>query len=276
MDMPSFTNRIAGRIALRGAMPKMLLGFGAMALLLVLVTFAMRSLNGSGEANQTAKSTAATDANATTSPANGVSSGTTNPATSPTTITGSARPFPKAASKTNSSEASTSPLGALLIGIALLGALVAVLFIAAKFMRKARMLPSSRKQQLKLQDVLSLGPKKALYVVGFEGRTLLISAAGEGVSLIADYSAEELGVESVTAPAISTPTVAINTAAEDEPESSQATNASVITTNAPSVATKRSTAPARAISTAAATRPERVPPAFRHLLERAQSVEMEA
>ncbi len=250
MDMPAFTNRIASRIALRGAVPKLLLGFGAMALLLFGVTLVMRNMNEPAAPR------------AIVAPQTNAAVATQTTAT-PTTAAPTPRAFPKPTAKAAASESGTSPVQALVIGIALLGGLVGALFLAAKFMRKARMLPASRKQQLKLQDVLSLGPKKALYVVAFEGRTLLIASGGEGVNLIADYTVDELGSAPEAVQTVQTAPVAA--AVAERIASAPVPDAEAVVTAQAAVRVTR-----------AAGRPERVPAAFRHLLEREQSVELEA
>lgn len=256
MDMPSLQNRVARRIAFRGTLPKLFLGFGIMAVLL----FALSAFDFGSSTGRSAEGSTTTAAEA---PANASSQAAGPQSTAEPAA--AKRPFPKAGAKKDSAAPSTSPLQALLIAILMLGGLVAILFFAARFLKKARLIPARRNERLQLEDVLSLGPKKSLHVVRFENRTLVLASAESGVQLIADYAAEELASQSVTAAAVEE-----SGAAEVE-----AAPAAVATTAEKplSRATPRTSKPASATVLPGA---ERVPAAFRHLLRREQGLELEA
>jgi flagellar biogenesis protein FliO len=265
MDMSSLHNKVARRIALRGTFPKLLLGFGLMAALLFALNYFPNATRESGATNTTlhASTTPAVQENAAVA-GQGAQSSEAAPAK---------RPFPKAdAKKDGATSTTSSPLQALLIGLVMLAGLVAALFFAARFMKKARLLPAKRNERLQLEDVLSLGPKKSLHVVRFENRTLVLASAETGVQLIADYAAEELA--SSHAPA-----------AVAESTESGAVLAPVAEESAELPSTKSTPAPRPVVrpsarQTGTATEDlrgaERVPAAFRHLLRREQGLELEA
>ncbi len=267
MDMPSLHNKVARRIAFRGTLPKLLLGFGIMAVLLfVLSSFDFGSSTGqSAGGSGTASST---PTNASTS-ANSASDG------APVEVSATKRPFPKAGAKKDSAAPSTSPLQALVIAILMLGGLVAVLYFAARFLKKARLIPARRNERLQLEDVLSLGPKKSLHVVRFENRTLVLASAESGVQLIADYAADELTGSALTNAAVETTSVGsiverASMSVEDAPPApAAATPAKPQTRVAPRVSNP-------ATASAQLSGAERVPAAFRHLLRREQGLELEA
>jgi flagellar biogenesis protein FliO len=73
--------------------------------------------------------------------------------------------------------------------VRVLGALVlvfAVLFAGVWFWRNAQRLSTSRGSATRLQviEVKSLGPRHALYVVGYEQRRFLLSSAPSGISML--------------------------------------------------------------------------------------------
>ena len=90
----------------------------------------------------------------------------------------------------NLDSASISPfqVGSILLVIVVLTAAFALLI--RRFLRGARLAPGKRKV-LELVDAMAIGPKRFVYVINLEGRTLVVGAGGDQVSLLAEYGEDE-------------------------------------------------------------------------------------
>jgi len=63
-----------------------------------------------------------------------------------------------------------------------------------RVMKRTRIVPGNKKV-LRLIDALPLGPRRFVYVVDLQGRTLVLGAGGEEVRLLAEYGEDEWGAE---------------------------------------------------------------------------------
>ena len=154
----------------------------------------------------------------------------------------------------------------MLLVIIVLTAAAAI--ILRRYLRRARLAPGKQKV-LDLVDAMPLGPKRFVYVINLQGRTLVLGAGGDQVNLLAEYGEDEW-------PAAPVPTASAPAVPEHRPDSKQLSRAvEAYTTNRPSPSERQ----AETTATAEITIPagaHRVPEGFRHLLKRAMEEKAEA
>ena len=166
------------------------------------------------------------------------------------------------------------------ISLTLGGVIVGIVCMAIglrHLMRKGRIAPG-RERVLSLLDALPIGPKRFVYVVDLKGRTLVIGAGGERVTLLAEYGEDEwpppLNAEAAAEAPARMPAPAPEPAHEPkQPERPQVARKKIAagTSLDKALAAYENTVETRP-RPAPKERPagaHRVPEAFRHLLDRA-------
>jgi flagellar biogenesis protein FliO len=224
---------------------------------------------------------------ATTRPAAVEAAPPEQPAAAKTATTAPARKL-----LTSESPFSAAPL--LAMGGLLAGA-IALIFVLKRVLRGSRHVPGSKKI-LKVRDVLAIGPKRAIYLIGLEHRNLVVGLSGDQLSLLSEYSDEaEAEVAESAPPALEGRTgeftiAAVRTASEapavqapPAPMSLDTVVGGEVTVPPPKTAAREATAAAaprsfpfaalQAHKSSQKPRTDRVPHKFRQLLEQAAEAE---
>jgi flagellar biogenesis protein FliO len=71
---------------------------------------------------------------------------------------------------------------------AVIAGAVAAMFGLKRVLKGSRHVPAGRKI-LQVRDVLAMGPKRAIYLIGLEHRSLVIGVSGDQLTLLSEYSA---------------------------------------------------------------------------------------
>jgi flagellar biogenesis protein FliO len=102
-----------------------------------------------------------------------------------------AAPGKPAAAPRKAPLAAESPFsaGPLLAMAAMLGGAIGLIFVLKRVLRGSRHVPGGRKI-LRVKDVLAIGPKRAIYLIGLEHRSLVVGVSGDQLSLLSEYSDE--------------------------------------------------------------------------------------
>ncbi len=98
------------------------------------------------------------------------------------------------------SDGSRSTLNLAVTMIALLGALIAVFVVLRRMMRNSRMAPSGKKT-LVIRDALSLGPKRSVYVIKVDNRSLVVGLSGDQMTLLSEFSDDSEAPSAAAEPA---------------------------------------------------------------------------
>jgi flagellar biogenesis protein FliO len=104
--------------------------------------------------------------------------------------------------------------GPLLVMAGMLAGAIGLIFVLKRVLRGSRHVPNGKKI-LQVRDVLALGPKRAIWLIGLERRNLVIGLSGDELTLLSEYS-EEAEAEAAEAPAPAREEPAAELAAEEE------------------------------------------------------------
>ena len=80
-------------------------------------------------------------------------------------------------------------MGSLLVTAGMLAGAVAFIFVLKRFLKGSRHIPGGKKLLL-VRDVLAIGPKRAIYLIGLEHRNLVVGISGDQLTLLSEYSEE--------------------------------------------------------------------------------------
>jgi flagellar biogenesis protein FliO len=126
---------------------------------------------------------------------------------------------------------------------AVLAGAIALTFALKRLLKGSRHHPE-KKRLLKIRDVLPIGPKRAVYLIGLEHRNLVVGLSGDQLTLLSEYSEEpEEGAEAVVSAApkrevrtvaIEAPVARINVAASSTAGDGMAESAQTETAKAAS------------------------------------------
>jgi flagellar biogenesis protein FliO len=98
-------------------------------------------------------------------------------------------------------EAPSIGTGALLVTGSVLAGAVLLLFLLKRFLKGGRHVPAGKKV-LKVTDVLALGPKRAIYLIGLERRSLVVGLSGDQLTLLSEYSDQDAEPEAAAEQAL--------------------------------------------------------------------------
>jgi flagellar biogenesis protein FliO len=199
--------------------------------------------------------------------------------------------------------AAESPIsaGPLLVMAGVLAGAVGLIFVLKRVLRGSRHVPGGKKI-LEVRDVLAIGPKRAIYLIGLEHRNLVVGLSGDHLTLLSEYSEEaEAGAaepaavsnegrtgeffvtQAASEAAFAARPTTVPAPAAAEPARVDALVAGDVTVPPPEAAATPARAasaaprtfPFAAVESAGARKPraERVPHKFRQLLEQAAAPE---
>jgi flagellar biogenesis protein FliO len=108
------------------------------------------------------------------------------------------KPGPKARKDLLASDSQPFSAGPLVAVAGVLGGAVGAMFLLKRALKGTRHVPSDRKI-IKVRDVLAMGPKRAIYLIGLEDRNLVIGLSGDQMTLLSEYSELEESAEDAPA-----------------------------------------------------------------------------
>ena len=147
-------------------------------------------------------------------------------------------------------------VGSVLVVVIVLA--VGLVFLLKRVLKRARLAPGKRRV-LELVDALPIGPKRFVYVLNLEGRTLVVGAGGDQVNLLAEYGEDE------------GPDPRQEEAAEDKPVDARLSRAVMAYEQGLASANAKDSSPEELPAGS-----HRVPAGFRHLLRKALDQQGEA